>query len=140
MNWRSLPATNLHPPERLPMLRALFVAIVALVGMGPVLAAADIDTCRDPAAESEARLVACSAVTADDTITGKPRAAAYQVIGDAFMKKRDYDGAIDAFGKAHEADPDQPCQRLSDGLGCGARQSVIPGWCVSTRPGISRFR
>jgi tetratricopeptide (TPR) repeat protein len=88
------------------MLRAVFVAIVALVGMGPVLAAADIDTCRDPAAESEARLVACSAVTVDDTITGKPRAAAYQVIGDSFMKKRDYDSAIDAFGKAHDTDPD----------------------------------
>ena len=88
------------------MLRALFVAIVTLVGIGPVLAAADIDTCRDPTAEPEARLVACSAVTADDAITGKSRAAAYQVIGDSFMKKRDYDGAIDAFGKAHDADPD----------------------------------
>jgi hypothetical protein len=40
MNWRSLPATNLHPPERLSMLRALFVAIVTLAGVGPVLAAA----------------------------------------------------------------------------------------------------
>jgi hypothetical protein len=46
------------------MLRALFVAIVTLAGVGPVLAAADIDTCRDAAAEQEARLVACSAVTA----------------------------------------------------------------------------
>jgi hypothetical protein len=72
------------------MLRALFVAIVTLAGVGPVLAAADIDTCRDQAAEPEARLVACSAVTADDTITGKPRGAAYLVIGDSFMKKRDY--------------------------------------------------
>jgi hypothetical protein len=71
-----------------------------------VLAATDIDTCRDPATEAEARLVACSAATADDTITGKPRAAAYQVIGDSFMKKRDYDSAIAAFGKAHDADPD----------------------------------
>lgn len=88
------------------MLRALFVAIVTLVGMGPVLAAVDIDTCRDPAAEPEARRVACSAVTADDSITGRLRAAAYQVIGDTFMKKRDYDSAIDAFGKAHDADPD----------------------------------
>ncbi|SDO87484.1 tetratricopeptide repeat protein [Afipia sp. GAS231] len=88
------------------MLRALFVAIVTLAGAGPVLAAADIDICRDPAAEAEARLVACSAVTADDTINGKPRAAAYQVIGDSFMKKRDYDSAIAAFGKAHDADPE----------------------------------
>jgi tetratricopeptide (TPR) repeat protein len=106
MNWWLVSATNLHPPERLSMLRALLVAIVTLAGVGPVLAAADIDTCRDPASEAEARLVACSAVTTDDTITGKPRAAAYQVIGDAFMKKCDYDSAIDAFGKAHDADPD----------------------------------
>jgi tetratricopeptide (TPR) repeat protein len=106
MNLWSFPATNLHPPERFAMLRALFVAIVTLAGVGPLLAAADIDTCRDAAAEPEARLVACSAVTADDTITGKPRAAAYQVIGDSFMKKRDYDSAIAAFGKAHDADPD----------------------------------
>jgi len=88
------------------MLRALFVAIVTLAGAGPVLAAADIDACRDPATEPEARLVACSAVTADDRISGKSRAAAYQVIGDSFMKKRDYDSAITAFSKAHDADPD----------------------------------
>jgi tetratricopeptide (TPR) repeat protein len=88
------------------MLRALFVAIIALVSAGSALAAADIVTCRDPAAQPEARLVACSAMTADDSIAGKPRAAAYQVIGDSFMKKRDYDSAITAFGKAHDADPD----------------------------------
>lgn len=87
------------------MLRALFVAIVTLAGIGPVLAAADIDICRDTATEPETRLIACSAATLDDTITGKPRAVAYQVIGDSFMKKRDYDGAIEAFGKAHDADP-----------------------------------
>ena len=98
------------------MLRALFVAIVTLAGVGPVLAAADIDTCRDQAAEAEARLVACSAVTADDTITGKPRAAAYQVIGESFMKKRDYDGAIGAYSKAIDADPDNVGNLNSRGI------------------------
>jgi tetratricopeptide (TPR) repeat protein len=88
------------------MLRALLIGIVTLVAAGPALAAADIDTCRDLGADPEARLVACSAVTADDKVTGKSRAAAYQVIGDSFMKKRDYDGAIGAFSKAIEADPD----------------------------------
>src|SRR4051812_44607193 len=106
MNSWSRPATNLHSPERLAMLRALFVASVTLAGVGPALAAADIDTCRDPVAEPEARLVACSAVTVDDAITGKPKAAAYQVMGDSFMKKRDYDSAITAFGKAHDEDPE----------------------------------
>lgn len=98
------------------MLRALIVAIVMLAGAGPVLAAADIDACRDPATEPEARLVACSAVTADDTISGKPRGAAYQVIGDSFMKKRDYDGAIAAFSKAHDADPDNIAYINSRGI------------------------
>ena len=98
------------------MLRALFVAIVTLAGVGPLLAAADIDTCRDAAAEPEARLVACSAVTADDTITGKPRAAAYQVVGESFMKKRDYDGAIGAFSKAIDADPDNVGNLNSRGI------------------------
>ena len=88
------------------MLRALLIGIVTLVAAGPALAAADVDTCRDQGADPEARLVACSAVTADDKVTGKSRAAAYQVIGDNFAKKRDYDGAIGAFSKAIEADPD----------------------------------
>ena len=65
------------------MLRALLIGIVTLVAAGPALAAADIDTCRDLGADPDARLVACSAVAADDTITGKPRAAAYQVIGES---------------------------------------------------------
>jgi len=26
------------------------------------------------------------------------------------------------------------------GNGCITRDDVIPGWCASTRPGISRFR
>ncbi len=80
------------------MLRALSIGIVTLVAAGPALAAADIDTCRDPGADPEARLVACSAVTGDDKVTGKSRAAAYQVIGDSFMKKRDYDGAASRGG------------------------------------------
>lgn len=88
------------------MLRTLLIGIVTLAAAVPALAAADIDTCRDLGADPDARLVACTAVTADDKVTGKSRAAAYQVIGDSFMKKRDYDGAIGAFSKAIEADPD----------------------------------
>jgi tetratricopeptide (TPR) repeat protein len=124
------------------MLRALFVAIVTLVGIGPVLAAADIDTCRDPAAEPEARLVACSAVTADDTITGKPRGAAYQVIGDSFTKKRDYDSAIDAFGKAHKADPDNVNYVNSRGIaysskGDDAHALADYDLCLQMRPNFA---
>jgi tetratricopeptide (TPR) repeat protein len=70
------------------------------------LAAADLDTCRDVGAEAALRLPACEAVIAEGKSSGKSIAVAYQVRGDALMKKRDYDGAITAFSAAHEADPD----------------------------------
>jgi len=88
------------------MLRALLMGIVMLVAAGPALAAGDIDTCRNSTAEPAARLAACETVIADEKITGKSRAAAFWVRGDALMKKRDYDGAITAFTTAHEIDPD----------------------------------
>jgi tetratricopeptide (TPR) repeat protein len=88
------------------MLRALVLSIALFGISAPALAAADIDTCRDVGAEAEARLVACSAVTLDDSVTGKPRAAAYGYIGESQAKKRDYDSAITAYSKAHDADPD----------------------------------
>ncbi len=124
------------------MLRALFVAMVTLAGIGPVLAAADIDTCRDPASEPEARLVACSAVTADDAITGKPKAAAYQVIGDSFMKKRDYDAAITAFGKAHDADPENVGYVNSRGIAYGSKgddEHALADYdlCLQMRPNFA---
>ena len=50
-----------------------------LVGAGPALAAGDIETCRDAAAEAEARLAACESVIADDKITGKTKGAAFCV-------------------------------------------------------------
>jgi tetratricopeptide (TPR) repeat protein len=88
------------------MLRAFLLFVVTLVVTGPALAAGDIDTCRDVGAEPVARLTACESVILDDTITGKPKAYAFRFHGDALVKKRDYDGAIAAFGAAHDADPD----------------------------------
>ena len=44
------------------MFRAVFGSILVLAMAGPALAAAEIETCRDAGATSEARLVACSAV------------------------------------------------------------------------------
>jgi tetratricopeptide (TPR) repeat protein len=88
------------------MSRAILLFVVTLALGGPALAAGDIDGCRDAAAEPGARLVACSSVTADDTITGKPKAAAYWFVGDTLHKKRDYDGAIAAYNKAIDIDPD----------------------------------
>ena len=87
------------------MLRAFFLAIVTLVAAGPARAAGDIETCRKQDAEPAARLAACETVIADDKITGKSRAVAYWIRGEALKKKRDYDGAIVAFSAAHDADP-----------------------------------
>ena len=87
------------------MLRALFLLAVTLAA-GPTLAAGDIDTCRDAAADPAVRLAACETVIADDKITGKTRASAFWVRGDSLMKKRDYDNAIAAFSAAHDIDAD----------------------------------
>ena len=88
------------------MLRALFLLAVTLVAAGPALAAGDIDTCRDAAADPVVRLAACETVIADDKITGKTKASAFWVRGDSLMKKRDYDNAIAAFSAAHDIDGD----------------------------------
>ena len=88
------------------MLRGFFLLMTAVVAASPALAAGDVDTCRDAAAEPGARLAACSSVTADDTITGKPKAAAYWFIGETLHKKRDYDGALASYNKAIDIDPD----------------------------------
>ena len=88
------------------MLRAFLSLLVLLALAGAARAAGDIDTCRDAQAEATARLTACESVIANDKISGKFRAAAFGVRGDALTKKRDYDGAIAAFSAAHDADPD----------------------------------
>jgi tetratricopeptide (TPR) repeat protein len=88
------------------MLRGLFLSIAAAVFAGPALAAGDIDSCRDAAAEPAARLAACETVIADDKISGKSKAMAFSVRGDALKKKRDYDGAIAAFNAALDIDAD----------------------------------
>jgi tetratricopeptide (TPR) repeat protein len=107
------------------MLRALFLVlvafVVALAAADPARAAGDIDTCRKQDAEPAARLTACESVIADDNISGKPRAGALWVRGDALMKKRDYDGALAAFGAAIDADPENAVYFNARGLAYGYR-------------------
>jgi hypothetical protein len=55
------------------MLRALLLSI----GLSVIATSAwadDVETCRDNKAEAAARLTACTAVNADDKVTGKPKA------------------------------------------------------------------
>ena len=87
------------------MLRVLVVSAVLLTIAGPALAD-DVETCRDPQADSKLRLTACEALITSGKLTGKELAMALSVRGNALAAKRDLDGAIVAFGAAHEADPD----------------------------------
>ncbi len=102
------------------MLRGLFPSMVALMAAlsmsSPVLAAGDIDTCRDAGAEAVPRLAACESVIADEAITGKSKAAAFSFRGETLIKKRDYDGAIAAFSAAHDADPENVSYLNSRGI------------------------
>jgi tetratricopeptide (TPR) repeat protein len=87
------------------MLRALVVAIVTLVISGPAVAD-DMAACRDRQTEAKTRLDACEKLIAAGQTTGKDLAIAYNVQGQAFIAKRNYDKAIPALDAAHAADPD----------------------------------
>jgi tetratricopeptide (TPR) repeat protein len=87
------------------MLR-VFCLFLALVAVGPAMAAGDVNTCRDAGADPAARLLACESVIDDNAVYAKSRAYAFWFRGDTLAKKRFYDSAIAAFSAAHEADPD----------------------------------
>jgi tetratricopeptide (TPR) repeat protein len=97
------------------MLRAFLLSI----GLSVIATSAwadDVETCRDNKAEAAARLTACTAVTADDKVTGKPKAFANWYLGDSLLKKRDYEGALAVLNKALELDPDNATVLNSRGL------------------------
>lgn len=124
------------------MLRGLFLIVVALFAAASALAAGDIDTCRDAQAEPAARLAACDAVIADDKVTGKSRAFAVWVRGEALLKKRDYDGAITAFSAAHDGDPDNVNYLNSRGIAYsnkGDDEHALADYeiCLQLRPSFS---
>jgi Flp pilus assembly protein TadD len=98
------------------MLRTPFLSIGLSVIVTTALAATDLETCRDNQAEAAERLAACKAVTADDNVTGKPKAFANWYIGDSLLKKRDYDGALVVLNKALELDPDNATVLNTRGL------------------------
>jgi Flp pilus assembly protein TadD len=121
------------------MFRAVVGSILGLAIAAPALAASEIETCRDAGATSEARLAACSAVIADATMSGGPKAAAHAYIGDSLARKRDYDGAILAFTKAHEADPENVLYLNMRGLAYGNKgddESALADFdqCMKLRP------
>ena len=98
------------------MLRAVLLSIGLSVLATSAGAATDVETCRDNQAEATARLAACTAVVADDSVTGKPKAFANWYIGDSLLRKRNYDAALAALNKALELDPDNATVLNSRGL------------------------
>ena len=121
------------------MFRVIACSILGLAIVGPALAASEIETCRDAGATSDARLAACSAVIADTTIPGGPKAAAHAYLGDTLARKRDYDGAILAFSKAHEADPENVYYINLRGMAYGNKgddESALADYdlCMKLRP------
>jgi tetratricopeptide (TPR) repeat protein len=97
------------------MLRVLVVSAVLLTTTGPALAD-DLETCRDPQADSKLRLTACEALITSGKLTGKELAIALSVRGNALAAKSDLDGAIVAFSAARDADPDNVSYLNSRGI------------------------
>ena len=89
------------------MLRALLLGLVMLAAAGPALAAGDIETCRNsrrnpPHGWRPAK--ASSPTTRSPAPPGPPPSG---IVGDALVKKRDYDGAIAVFNSRPEIEPRQ---------------------------------
>ncbi len=124
------------------MLRAFLLSIGLSVIATSALAATDIETCRDNQADAAARLTACNAAIADDKVTGKPKAFAHWYIGDSLSKKRDYNGAIVAFDKALEIDPENVTVLNSRGIAYGNKgddERALADYdsCLKLRPNFA---
>jgi len=124
------------------MLRACLLSIGLSVIATSALAATDIETCRDNQADAAARLTACNAAIADDKVTGKPKACAHWYIGDSLSKKRDYNGAIVAFNKALEIDPENVTVLNSRGIAYGNKgddERALADYdsCLKLRPNFA---
>jgi tetratricopeptide (TPR) repeat protein len=97
------------------MLRVLFASAVMLATAAPVRAD-NLDICREKQPDFKTRLDACEKVIAAGQASGKDLAVAYDIRGQGFLTKRNYDKAIAAFDAAHTADPDAPGYLVSRGF------------------------
>ena len=93
------------------MLRVIPLTFVILAACVPIAAAEpqagdDLATCRDRQAEAQARATACDNLLNADRLSGKDKALALVVRGNALITKRDYDRAIEALSTAIDLDPD----------------------------------
>lgn len=97
------------------MLRVIsltLVAVFAVLATWCAIAAADpqpgddLVTCRDRQADTQARAQACDNLLNADRVTGKDKAVALSVRGNALINKRDYVHAIETLSMAVDLDPD----------------------------------
>ena len=89
----------------IPLTFVIFVAGAAVAAAEPQ-AGDDLATCRDRQAEAQARATACDNLLNADRLSGKDKALALVVRGNALITKRDYDRAIEALSTAIDLDPD----------------------------------
>lgn len=103
------------------MLRVFSLTFLALLSSMPMAAADpppadDVATCRDRQAETQARTQACENLLNAERVTGKDKATALLVHGNALITRRDYDKAIEAFSAAIALDPDSALILNSRGI------------------------
>ena len=88
-----------------PLTFVILAACVSIAAAEPQLGD-DLATCRDRQAEAQARATACDNLLNADRLSGKDKALALVVRGNALITKRDYDHAIEALSSAIDLDPD----------------------------------
>jgi tetratricopeptide (TPR) repeat protein len=93
------------------MLRVVSLTLLVLAGSAAIAAADpqagdDLATCRDRQAEAQVRAQACENLLSADRVTGKDKAIALGVRGNALLGRRDFDRAIQVLSSAIELDPD----------------------------------
>ncbi|TYO63200.1 tetratricopeptide repeat protein [Bradyrhizobium hipponense] len=93
------------------MLRVVPLTLIVLAASASIAAAGPqlgdyLATCRDRQADAQARAQACDNLLNADRVSGKDKAVALGVRGNALINKRDYDRAIEALSPAIELDPD----------------------------------
>ncbi|QQO18010.1 caspase family protein [Bradyrhizobium diazoefficiens] len=103
------------------MLRVFSLTFLALLSSMPMAAADpppadDVATCRDRQAETQARTQACENLLNAERVTGKDKATALLVHGNALITRRDYDKAIEAFSAAIALEPDSALILNSRGI------------------------
>src|ERR1700753_1282949 len=97
--------------EQFRMWRSLGLSLVLLGWIaGPALAdpqpGADVAACRSRDGDAQARQDACERMITAAKAPPKDMAVAWAIRGEALFKKRNFDKAIEAYGKGVELDPD----------------------------------